>query len=83
MDIRRRVGRNLRRLRDERGLSQEELAFEAELHRTYISGVERGIRNPTIEVLAKIAAALGIPPHQLLEPHQTTAARARREKATG
>lgn len=68
MDIRRRVGRNLHRFREERGFSQEELAFEAELHRTYISGVERGVRNPTIEVLAKIASALGVLPHQLLEP---------------
>ena len=80
MDIRRRVGRNLRRLRDERGLSQEELAFEAELHRTYISGVERGVRNPTIEVLAKIAVGLGVQPHRLLEPPQPSAGRTRSRK---
>jgi transcriptional regulator with XRE-family HTH domain len=58
MDIRRQVGRNVRNAREERGLSQEQLAFDCGLHRTYISGVERGIRNPTIVVLDKIAKAL-------------------------
>lgn len=68
MDIRRRVGINVRRIRRERGLSQEALAFESGLHRTYISGVERGVRNPTVLVLAEIAGALKVPPHRLLEP---------------
>jgi transcriptional regulator with XRE-family HTH domain len=67
MDIRRRVGLNVRRFRTERGWSQEELAFECGLHRTYISGVERGIRNPTVLVLDEIATALKIPAHRLLE----------------
>ena len=60
MDIRRRLAANIIRLRKERGWSQEELADRAGLHRTYISGVERGVRNPTITVVAKIAAALGV-----------------------
>lgn len=68
MDIRRQVGLNLRKYRDELGLSQEALAFECGLHRTYVSGVERGVRNPTVTVLAKIAKALKVPPSQLLEP---------------
>jgi transcriptional regulator with XRE-family HTH domain len=55
MDIGKQVGINVRRLRKGRDLSQEELAFEAELHRTYISGVERGVRNPAVTVVAKIA----------------------------
>jgi transcriptional regulator with XRE-family HTH domain len=67
MDIRKQVGNNVQRLRQARGLSQEELAFEAELHRTYISGVERGVRNPTVTVLAKIAGALKVAPEQLLK----------------
>jgi transcriptional regulator with XRE-family HTH domain len=67
MDIRRRVGLNVRRFRTERGWSQEELAFECGLHRTYISGVERGIRNPTVLVLDEIATALKVPAHRLLE----------------
>ena len=68
MDIRRQVGLNVLRIRRERGLSQEALAFEAEIHRTYVSGVERGVRNPTITVLAELATALKVLPHQLLEP---------------
>lgn len=60
MDVRHRLGRNVKRLREERGLSQEALAFEAELHRTYVSGVERGVRNPTVTVIEKIAIALKV-----------------------
>ena len=67
MDIRRRVGLNVRKLREERGLSQEALAFDCGIHRTYISGVERGIRNPTVTVLQKIARALKQPAARLLE----------------
>ena len=67
MDIRRRVGLAVQRLRQEKGWSQEELADRAELHRTYISGVERGIRNPTVTVLAKIARALGATIGQLAD----------------
>ena len=67
MDVRRRVGNNVRRIRTDRGLSQEALAFEAGIHRTYISGVERGVRNPTVVVLEEIATALKVPAAALLE----------------
>ncbi len=67
MDVRKRVGLNLKRFRQELGLSQEAFAFEAGLHRTYISGVERGVRNPTVLVLEEIALALGVPSARLLE----------------
>jgi transcriptional regulator with XRE-family HTH domain len=65
-DVRKIVGRNVRRLREEAGLSQEKLALEAELDRTYVSGVERGVRNPTVTVVARIAKALNIEPNKLL-----------------
>ena len=67
MDVRRRVGRNVKKVRQDRGLSQEGLAFECGLHRTYISGVERGVRNPTVLVLEQIAKALKVPAARLLE----------------
>ena len=67
MDIRVRVGRNLRKFRLESGFSQEALAFEAGLHRTYVSGVERGVRNPTVRIVATLAAVLKVPPSRLLE----------------
>ena len=67
MDVRKRVGVNLKRLRRDSGLSQEALAFESGLHRTYISGVERGVRNPTVLVLERIAVALKVPAAKLLE----------------
>jgi len=67
MDVRLRVGKNLKRLRLDAGLSQERLAFECELHRTYISGVERGVRNPTVVVLDIIARSLKVPVWLLLQ----------------
>jgi transcriptional regulator with XRE-family HTH domain len=68
MDVRRLVGANLNDLRKRKGVSQEALAFDCGLHRTYISGVERGIRNPTVVVLAKIAKALSVDTAELLRP---------------
>lgn len=67
MDICKKVGRNVKKYRLENGWSQEELALECELHRTYISGVERGIRNPTVRVVDIISKALDIPPSKLFE----------------
>ena len=57
----------MKKHREDRGWSQEELAFECGLHRTYISGVERGVRNPTVVVLQKIAKALKVPAAALLD----------------
>ena len=59
-DIRARFGRRLRELRRERGLSQEELAFRAGLHRTYVSSVERGERNVALINIERLARALEI-----------------------
>lgn len=60
MDIRRRFGSRLKVLREGQSLSQEELAHRAELHRTYVSGLERGVRNPTLTVLEKLARGLDV-----------------------
>lgn len=59
---------NLKRLRSSAGLSQEELADRAGLHRTYISSVERGERNVTLENIFHLAAGLGVDPRELLKP---------------
>jgi transcriptional regulator with XRE-family HTH domain len=61
-------GRNLRRFRLSSGISQEELAFRADLDRTYISSVERGHRNISIQNIFRLAAALGRDPRELLAP---------------
>jgi len=58
MDARALVARNLRRLRVARGVSQEALAVDAEIDRTYVSRLERGLENPTVVVLERIAGAL-------------------------
>jgi transcriptional regulator with XRE-family HTH domain len=61
------VGRNIRREREARGMPQDELAHLAQIHATYLSGVENGHRNPTINVLERIARALNIPESQLMD----------------
>lgn len=58
MNARTLVARNIRRIRVERGLSQEALAVDAEIDRTYVSRLERNLENPTVGVLERIASAL-------------------------
>jgi transcriptional regulator with XRE-family HTH domain len=58
MDVRRRLAVNVKKLRKERGWSQEALADEAGLDRTYVSGIERVVRNPTVTVVERLALAL-------------------------
>jgi len=62
-----RFGKNVRALRAEAGLSQDEFADKVGVHRTYMSGIERGVRAPTIIVVEKIAKALGVTPGALLD----------------
>ncbi|OIQ93587.1 HTH-type transcriptional regulator SinR [mine drainage metagenome] len=66
MDIREVLARNLRIYRQERGLSQEELAHRADLDRTYISALERCVYAASIDVLEKLASALNVEPADLL-----------------
>lgn len=73
MEIRARLSLNMRRLRQSKGWSQEEFAHQAGLHRTYISDLERGARNPTITVVDKLAVALGVPVGALLDAPETGA----------
>lgn len=58
MDIKQKFGKNLKRLRLEKGISQETLALTADLDRTYIPSIEKGLRNVSITVLEKLAIAL-------------------------
>jgi transcriptional regulator with XRE-family HTH domain len=68
MDMRKLVGKNVRRIRIERGLTQEEFAERSGFSQQYISDLERGRRNPTIVSLYELALALDTTPVVLLEP---------------
>lgn len=65
-EVSRRFGEKVRKLRKERGISQEELAGRAGLHRTYVSSVERGERNVSLETIDKLARGLGFPMSDLM-----------------
>ena len=58
--IEKQFGQRVRKLRLARKVSQEQLAFKASMHRTYLGGIERGERNPSLKNIAAIADALGI-----------------------
>ena len=66
MEIREVLARNLRKLRQARGLSQEELAHRAEIDRTYISALERSVYGAGIDVVDRLARALGVEAADLL-----------------
>lgn len=68
-------GEVVRRKRLEVGISQEELAHRTELHWTYVSGIERGRRNPSLAVVAALAEALGVRPHELVKAAEEAAAK--------
>lgn len=66
MDVVLLLGVNVRLHRKLKGMSQEELALEAGMERSYVSDLERGTRNPSVRALGRLADALGIQPHELL-----------------
>ncbi len=65
--ILRSLGQNVAKYREEKGLSQETLAERADLNRTYLSDIERGVRNPGIKNVVRLAKALGIRTAKLVE----------------
>lgn len=65
-DIRIKLGNRIKVIRQQKKLSQEELAFESSLHRTYISDIERGSRNVSIKNIEKIAKALKVSLKELM-----------------
>lgn len=68
MDMRKLVGRNVRRLREKAGLTQEQFAELSGFSQQYLSGLERGLRNPTIVTIYELASALGVNYLDLLRP---------------
>jgi transcriptional regulator with XRE-family HTH domain len=68
MDMRKLVGRNVRAVRQARGMTQEQLAEESGFSQQYISDLERGRRNPTVVTLHDLAQALGSTPVALITP---------------
>lgn len=65
------LGRALRETRLNHGLSQEELAFRAGLHRNYVGGIERGEINTSFGVLIAVTRALGVPLSHLIEQYES------------
>jgi transcriptional regulator with XRE-family HTH domain len=66
------LGQAIKTERRGRNISQEKLAARAGVHRTYLSDVERGIRNPSINTIEKLAQGLGIPVFSLFTPQEKT-----------
>jgi len=67
MDVVQLLGRNVRRYRKLKGMTQEQLALEAGMERSYVSDLERGQRNPSVRALGRLAAALRVQPMHLLQ----------------
>ncbi|ARE82880.1 HTH-type transcriptional regulator DdrOC [Roseovarius mucosus] len=69
MDMRELVGRNFARLRNQKGLTQEQVAERSGISQQYLSGLENGRRNPTVITLHDLAEALGVKPVDLIAPN--------------
>jgi transcriptional regulator with XRE-family HTH domain len=68
MDIREIFAANLRRIRKEKGLSQEDLAYDANVDRAHVSKIERGVTYVGLEIIEKFSKVLGVPPDAFLQP---------------
>ncbi|MFD2237684.1 helix-turn-helix domain-containing protein [Aureimonas populi] len=68
VDYKRVLAQNVKAARKELGVSQEALALETEIDRTYISGIERALRNPSLTLIVKLAECLKSTPGALLTP---------------
>ncbi len=67
LSIEKKFGEELCRIRKERGLSQEQLGFESEYHRTYISQLERGVKSPSLRSIFRLCKALALPASELMK----------------
>jgi transcriptional regulator with XRE-family HTH domain len=77
MDLREVFASNLRRLRHAKGLSQDDLAYEAEISRSYLSQLEKGAFYASLKIIGKLAIALGVEPAELLRLPPKRRARAK------
>ena len=77
MDLREVFAANLRRLRNAKGVSQDELAFEANVSRSYLSQLEKGTFYASLNVVGRLSEALGVEPAELLQIPQKRVSRAR------
>ena len=77
MDLRDVFATNLRRLRHAKGLSQDDLAYEAEISRSYLSQLEKGVFYASLKIVGKVATTLGVEPAELLKLPARRAARRR------
>lgn len=68
MDIRQLFATNLRRIRHEKGLSQEQLAHDSDVDRAHVSKLERGVAYVGLEIIGKFSKVLGVPPDAFLRP---------------
>lgn len=80
MDMRKLVGRNFARLRRESGLTQEQIEERSGFSQQYLSGLERGKRNPTVITLYELAQALGVSLVELVKPDAVSVQEAKKRK---
>lgn len=72
MNIEKRFGEELCRIRRAKGISQEELGFASDYHRTYISQLERGVKSPSLRTIFRLCKALDIPASELIKRTELT-----------